>query len=89
MLKITEIKRSDIPQFVWDNFTTDVILKFTTFYKSEGMFGVKSDYLLIFEISEPYQNGIPCYGYVYNGNASDCSEFGNFGLNEQKTERIW
>lgn len=85
MLKIVKISKKEIPEFVWKKFTTNIINDFgLAFYKSEGMFGIEPDYLLVLK-SEGEQH----FGYVYNGNAPECSEFGSFGLNKEKTERIW
>ena len=85
MLEIKEINKSEIPEFVWERIATnDKKDIFEAFYKSEGMFGSKSDYLLALNF-----DGDRAYGFVYNGNAPDFSEFGSFGLNESKTERIW
>lgn len=88
MLKIKEI--SEIPKFVLDN-VNHVLSKddFIAVYESEGMSGSKPDYLLIIESYLDVENGFQCYGYVYNGNAPECSEFGSFGLNKDETERIW
>lgn len=91
MLKIEEIKKGKIPTEVWNTlypqFDKD---KLIACYKSEGMFGAEFDYLLILkEIYRKNYEEYDCHGYVYNGNHPECSEFGGFGLNKQKSERIW
>jgi len=81
MLK--QIKKDQVPKEVWDGFET--IPHFFEFYETDGMFGILPDFLLIMEICENDRY----YGYVYNGNAPECSEFGSFGINKDKTARIW
>lgn len=89
MLKITEVEIEEIPEAIL-NEVCDKGIFFMYFYKSEGMFGIKPDYLFVISINETKIPGsIYCSGYVYNGNSPELSEFGSFGLNKQKTERVW
>ena len=86
MLKIAKINKSEIPEIVWDSIAThDKKDIFEAFYVSDGMFGFESDYLLVMKFVDRER----CFGFVYNGNAPEYSEFGSFGLNDSKTERIW
>ena len=89
MLKIQEISKDLIPEVIWDKFASDISDDFINFYISEGMFGSLPDYLLIITEVMDIELGFQCYGYVYNGNEPAFSEFGSFGLNSDKTERIW
>lgn len=88
MLK--EIKKEEIPQEVWNKLENSYSKdKFIKYYKASGMFGYKhTDYLMVLEEYEE-SDCIYCAGYVYNGAEPDFSEFGSFGLNKQRSERIW
>jgi len=87
---LEEIKKEEIPQEVLDKFhDSEFMTDAIKFYKCNSMFGTHhTDYLLV--ISENKNlDGFYCYGYVYNGNAPECSEFGSFGINKLRTKRIW
>ncbi|MBD3255146.1 MAG: hypothetical protein GF383_08630 [Candidatus Lokiarchaeota archaeon] len=90
MLKIRQVKLSKkLPKKV-----KEVANKYehSRIYKSEPMFGgVRSDYLVVLkpEVKAPNHAEYDCYGFVYNGKSPEHSEFGAFGLNLKKTERIW
>lgn len=89
MLRIENISKGKVPQKVWNKFHgNDIIDEIIDCYRSEGMFGAEFDYLLVME-STPKDNDIRCYGYVYNGNAPECSEFGSFGLSLGSGFRVW
>jgi len=60
-----------------------------TIYQSEGMFNITDKDFLIVIKEEVIDEGLECFGYVYNGTEPNCSEFGYFGLNKDKTNRIW
>ncbi len=87
MLEIKSISINEIPEKELKDVPRDI--EYISLYKSKGMFDKsKNDYLFIIE-SEDYNGGLRCFGYVYNGTAPECSEFGYFGLDTNKTERIW
>ena len=85
MLKLKEITKAEIPEKVWNRIASiEVRDEFIGFYESDGMFGSEPDYLLVLEITD---RGF--YGFVYNGNEPDFSEFGSFGVDKQRLIRTW
>ncbi len=89
MLKI--LKLEELPQKVKELIEINQIQSIESIYSCEGMFGYKhTDYLIVIaeEIIEE-DGSITCYGYVYNGACPEFSEFGQFGLNKERTERVW
>ena len=87
---LEEIKQEEIPQEVWNRIHDKSLKdKFIKYYKCDGIFGYQhTDYLLVIEEDEEPES-VECYGFVYNGAEPDFSEFGSFGLNKLKSERIW
>lgn len=80
---LEKINKDQVPIDVFKDSIADI--DFIEYYISSGMFGVEPDYLLVLEKT----GETAYYGYVYNGNAPQFSEFGSFGISENKTARIW
>jgi len=86
MLKSIEIQ--DIPEKELDNIPNNI--EYKAIFQSKGMFDrTKTDYLFLISEETAPEDTLRCFGYVYNGTAPDCSEFGYFGLNKDKSQRIW
>lgn len=72
---LEKITREEVPKEVWDRIYSEDV-HFIEYYIANGMMGIFPDYLLVLEKGENGYN----YGFVYNGNAPDLSEFGSFGI---------
>lgn len=85
---IKSIKIEDVPQEIL-GYLHEPLPNFVEVYEASGMFDPNNtDYLFVLEIFEE-KHYWRCAGYVYNGTAPECSEWGGFGLNTHKTQRIW
>ena len=85
---IVEVELENVPKNVLA-YLNEPLPKFIEIYAGNGMFDpYKTDWLFVIEIHEEV-NSWRCAGYVYNGTAPECSEWGGFGLNITKTKRIW
>ena len=88
MLKI--IKLEELPQKVKELIEINQIKSIEAIYQCDGMFDInRIDYLIVMAEMEELPDSIRCYGYVYNGTCPEFSEFGHFGINKERTERVW